>query len=192
MPIGGVYQATVDAVDDGDVGRLRMTARRALVTAADFRSTVVTPGVLTAGSVEVDDVLCWQMQAGKFGSVDGVNYGAYSALIIPMAISGYRNCEIVFVNGSTSRDQAITVKISNGNGLSQFCSFILPIINDLTLAISSSGAVGLGGIAGGATAATQAFYSVPAMSGVSVVAVTMYSTPPTAGAFASFTINRWT
>lgn len=35
FPAAGVYQATVDEVDDGDVGRLRMTSRRVLVQGAD-------------------------------------------------------------------------------------------------------------------------------------------------------------
>jgi len=32
-PIAGLYQATVDEVDDGDVGTVRMTHRRAMMTA---------------------------------------------------------------------------------------------------------------------------------------------------------------
>jgi hypothetical protein len=35
MPIAGIYQSTVDEVDAGDVGRLRMSARRGLLTAPD-------------------------------------------------------------------------------------------------------------------------------------------------------------
>jgi hypothetical protein len=38
MPIAGLYQSTVDEVDAGDVGRLRMSARRALITAADINT----------------------------------------------------------------------------------------------------------------------------------------------------------
>lgn len=36
FPAAGLYQSTVDEVDAGDVGRLRMTARRAVHTAPDF------------------------------------------------------------------------------------------------------------------------------------------------------------
>jgi hypothetical protein len=38
MPIAGLYQSTVDEVDADDVGRLRMSARRALLTAEDINT----------------------------------------------------------------------------------------------------------------------------------------------------------
>lgn len=55
-PVAGLYQAlaSVDEIDAGDVGRARVTARRAVVRAPDFRavaSSVTT--VASAGDMEV-------------------------------------------------------------------------------------------------------------------------------------------
>jgi hypothetical protein len=41
VPIGALYQATPDSVDNGDVGRLRMTARRAIINAPDQSMVVL-------------------------------------------------------------------------------------------------------------------------------------------------------
>ena len=41
VPIGAMYQATINEVDDGDVGRLRMTPRRSIIGAADHRMVVL-------------------------------------------------------------------------------------------------------------------------------------------------------
>lgn len=55
-PVAGLYQAlgNVDEIDTGDLGRSRVTARRAVVRAPDFRSVSATStNVSSAGDMEV-------------------------------------------------------------------------------------------------------------------------------------------
>jgi len=50
FPVGGIYQATVGTIDDGDIGRIRATARRGLVTTPDSGYTDRT---ITLGEIKL-------------------------------------------------------------------------------------------------------------------------------------------
>ncbi len=52
FPAAGLYQTTPDEVDDGDLGRLRMSARRASVTKPDSNSLVILNNGGTGGAVD--------------------------------------------------------------------------------------------------------------------------------------------
>lgn len=55
VPIGAVFQATPDSVDDGDVGRVRMTARRGVIAAPDHQDMQLID-YLGYSSALVDDL----------------------------------------------------------------------------------------------------------------------------------------
>lgn len=41
-PVAGIYQSSPDEIDSGDVGRIRVTRRRAIITASDFKLIALT------------------------------------------------------------------------------------------------------------------------------------------------------
>ncbi len=108
MPVGAVYQSTVDLVDSGDVGRLRMSARRGLVDACDYTwGQARGTGAATAG--DISDVQAkrgsggaWENLAGNvakyLSAADAAfdNQAIYFA--IPVGVSGWRKFTVVIDN----------------------------------------------------------------------------------------------
>jgi hypothetical protein len=193
VPIGGVYQSTVDAVDAGDVGRLRMTARRALVGAADFRQIPLTSAApAPAGSDIVNSV------GGAIVSGDlEIRDNSYHTICIPLAISGWRKLNVgFFVSSGTVYDQNLALTVYGGqeDGLSWSILSALTIPSGGVMYFGvGNGAVGQGGVTGGATASNAAFYSIPALESAWPW-VNIYlkaSVAPTSGAL-SIVINRST
>lgn len=190
----GVYQSTVDEVDAGDGGALRMTARRALVNAPDYYSKYFEAADVNASPKTVDGITFTALRALKLGSTDGVAYGTTGTILINLGNLGFRNVSVGFKNGVTSHDQIVTcnvyVKDRDGQLAGKVASFAIPTTNLLQWYLTSRGAVGQGGVAGGSTASNQCVYSVPAMECAEAVYLEFTATLPTTGAFYEISIQR--
>lgn len=165
FPIAGVYQSTVDTVDAGDVGRVRMSARRAMVEAADFRVLTLTSALPVPTGSDITNVSGGALISADFTIADAILH----YYVVPM--SGWRTLNFVilrstaFSGGSWTK---MTVTISGhyssiGGIAAQLAQF--EWLNPEYVAVGSGGSVGQGGLAGGASASvSRNYYSVPAMS----------------------------
>lgn len=198
FPLAGMYDNTsTDEVDEGDVGRVRISARRALLTDADYILTEVEPADLNSGSVGVHGISFEKLQAGLMGSEDGATYGTSAFIIIPMAVANWKSLWFAIKNGSTAHDQSIVVSVylspANSIALSnprgRIAQFTIPTTADLALVIGE-GTVGLGGSAGAATASNLAVYACQIPRGTPYVQILLSATAPTTGSFASIEIGR--
>jgi hypothetical protein len=130
------------------------------------------------------------------GSTNGTTYGAASTITIPVGAAGWHGVGVVIQNANPSHDQTITVISSRSSSLltgGVVAEFNLPPTASLRFGLGSTGAVGQGGIAGGATAVNYAYYSVPALEGVSQLNISLSAgTTPSTGSFSTIVIERWT
>ena len=159
FPLAGLYQTTVDEVDAGDVGRLRMSARRGLVAVPDTRVLALTTATPVPSGSDIVGFSGVALTSADFTIRDTSTH----YIIIPLALGGWSN---VIANVSSSLDQAVTVQVNSGFAtslikLGVLAEFTLPA--GVGVQIASSGAVGIGGVAGAATASNRAHYSIPAM-----------------------------
>ncbi len=103
--IAGTYQASPDEIDSGDVGRVRVTRRRALITASDFKLIALTAAnpnpsgndITEAGGAPV---------AGDFRIRD-TNPRYFN---VPMVRRGWRHVTIGFYT-PTAFDQTMDLRI---------------------------------------------------------------------------------
>lgn len=91
FPVAGVYYAlgSVDEIDNGDLGRARVSKRRALVHSPDFRAVSATNGTIaSAGDMEVSTTLWYSGYAAPttaFFDAADAGFGAGDRFIrIPM------------------------------------------------------------------------------------------------------------
>lgn len=188
VPIGGIYQSTVNEVDANDVGHLRITPRRGLITAADYRILAISAATpVPSGS----DLQAYNAGWGPVLNTDlEVRDTALHTISIPLACSGWRHL-FVSIYTQTAFDQAMTMVIKGNSqdiagAWSSLASFTIPA-SSIPFSIGSSGAVGQGGLAGGATAATGNFYSIPAMQNFAGITLNFsFSVAPTVGTFQLF------
>lgn len=156
----GMYQLAPDDVNDGDIGRLRMSVRRGLILARDSRSLSLTDGAPTPSGTDLFGV-----GAGAIAGTDlAIRDTNEHQISIPMAVAGWRHLTINAYT-STPFDQALTCAILGSATASTFwaklISFTIPA--SAMLFGIGEGAVGLGGIAGGATAVLSAYYGCSAL-----------------------------
>lgn len=130
LPVAGVYQATPDEIDDGDVGRVRLSARRAQVLVPDFRAVYAYSGdVSKAGDMEGST----KNSESGFSAVtaaffDGGDVG-FSAdprwLRVPMGIAGWKEASLIFQNQlGVSVDVTVAAQLyPDGNWLSHYAIF---------------------------------------------------------------------
>lgn len=198
FPLAGMYDNTsTDEVDEGDVGRLRMSKRRGLLTEADFILTEVDAADLNSASIVVDGITFEKLQALKMGSEDGSTYGTTAFIVIPLAVVHKKSVWFAIKNGSTAHDQsiAVSVYISPANSIAlsnprgRIAQFTIPTTADLALVVGE-GTVGLGGNAGAATATNLAVYACQIPRGTPYVQILLSATTPTTGAFSSIEIGR--
>lgn len=198
FPAAAVYDNTsTDEVDEGDVGRLRMSKRRGLLTEADFILTEVDAADLNSASIVVDGITFEKLQALKMGSEDGSTYGTTAFIVIPLAVVNKKSVWFAIKNGSTAHDQsiAVSVYISPANSIAlsnprgRIAQFTIPTTADLALVVGE-GTVGLGGNAGAATATNLAVYACQIPRGTPYVQILLSATTPTTGAFSSIEIGR--
>ena len=198
FPMAGLYDDTAtDEVDEGDVGRMRMSARRAILNTPDFILTEVDAADLNAGSVMVDGITFESLHSLKMGSEDGATYGASAGIVIPMGVRHWRSLWLAIKNGATAHDQNIAVTVyaspqnstSLNNPRARVAQFTIPMTANLALVVGE-GTVGQGGQAGAATAVNLALYALTIPRGTPYVQILLSATTPTTGAFASIEISR--
>lgn len=198
FPMAGLYDDTAtDEVDEGDVGRMRMSARRAILNTPDFILTEVDAADLNAGSVVVDGITFESLYSLKMGSEDGATYGASAVIVIPMGVRHWRSLWLAIKNGATAHDQNIAVTVyaspqnstSLNNPRARVAQFTIPTTANLALVVGE-GTVGQGGQAGAATAVNLALYALTIPRGTPYVQILLSATTPTTGAFASIEISR--
>ena len=198
FPMAGLYDDTAtDEVDEGDVGRMRMSARRAILNTPDFILTEVDAADLNAGSVMVDGITFESLHSLKMGSEDGATYGASAGIVIPMGVRHWRSLWLAIKNGATAHDQNIAVTVyaspqnstSLNNPRARVAQFTIPTTANLALVVGE-GTVGQGGQAGAATAVNLALYALTIPRGTPYVQILLSATTPTTGAFASIEISR--
>lgn len=199
FPAAGLYDdVATDEVDEGDVGRLRMSARRATLYASDYLLTEVDAADINSGYVVIDGVTFQSLQALKMGSEDGVTYGTTAGIVIPMATKRWKSLWLAIKNGATAHDQAIAVSVyispQNDTALSnpraRVAQFTIPTTADLSVVVGE-GTVGQGGNAGTATATNLALYALTVPRSTPYVQILLSGTLPTTGAFASIEIGRF-
>lgn len=199
FPMAGLYDDTAtDEVDEGDVGRMRMSARRATLYASDYLLTEVDAADINSGYVVIDGVTFQSLQALKMGSEDGVTYGTTAGIVIPMATKRWKSLWLAIKNGATAHDQAIAVSVyispQNDTALSnpraRVAQFTIPTTADLSVVVGE-GTVGQGGNAGIATATNLALYALTVPRSTPYVQILLSGTLPTTGAFASIEIGRF-
>lgn len=198
FPIAGLYDdSSTDEVDEGDVGRLRMSARRAALFDADFQLTEVDAADLNTASLAIDGITFDKLQALKMGSEDGSTYGTTAAIIIPLAVAHWKSAWFAIKNSNPAHDQAIVLTVytspQNSTALSnprgRIAQFTIPTTADLALVVGE-GTVGQGGNAGAATASNLAVYACQIPRGTPYIQILLSATAPTAGSFASIEIGR--
>lgn len=158
--VAALYQATVDEVDTGDLGRLRMTKRRTLYNVADCQQLVVTGATPVPSGSDL-----FVSGGGAIASTDlAIRDTAAHTIIIPMSAAGWRHV-VITAYTSSAFDQPITATLLAGASSytfwSQLLTFTIPASG--VLFSIGEGAVGLGGIAGAATAAISAYYGCSAI-----------------------------
>jgi hypothetical protein len=96
FPAAGVYQATADPIDSGDIGRLRMSERRILlVSNNDFVTYRAShTSVSSAGDIEVSEISgAGGYVAANTGFFDGADSGfSTSQRFIRFSMMGFNEC----------------------------------------------------------------------------------------------------
>lgn len=153
--VGGVYQATVDEVDANDVGIVRMSPRRALVGAADYRTLSLSASTPVPSGSDITNSAGNALTSADFEIRDTNAH----FIMIPVASAGWRHVTVVWQ--VTAFDQAATIYTRRENfGIASYVT--LPA-GDTQFVICDAGAVGQGGYAGGASVSAYAVYSIPAL-----------------------------
>lgn len=162
VPIGGLYQATPDVVDDGDVGRVRMSARRAIVNAADSIILSLSPTTPVPSGSDIvkgngNPLLAENLALRSLDWTD---------CSVPFVISGWRTIALIVDTLDGAFDQALTLYVYGQSALSGciVCLASMVIPPSAVQFSVGNGAVGQGGVAGGATVANGAHYNLPAIS----------------------------
>lgn len=185
FPIAGMYQSSVDEIDAGDVGRIRTSRRRAIVTAADHKILTLNSATPAPSDSDITNLAGSALVSGDFDIRDTNLHYFY----IPMAERSWRNLGIL-LRSSTAFDQAATVRLIMGIGGS---SVAYGLLGELTMPASSvsvsfvpSGGLGasMGEVVGASTMVTGAVYAVPAFRDVSASGIFIrvsFAVAPTTG-----------
>lgn len=112
--MAALYQATADLVDNGDVGRVRMTQRRGLVAVRDFQSYLygdTDPGIEVSNS----------LTSGYTTLVDGdLSYSTFTAGVpryIRISMNGFSAASISLINNlGVTVDVNLYLDMTNSGG----------------------------------------------------------------------------
>lgn len=191
-PIAGLYQATADAIDNGDIGRARITARRAQIMAVDFQALTINSGAPTPSGSDITELSGAALASTDF-SIRDTNWHTF---IIPMGVAGWRSLRIsLYVTGAF--DQAGTFEIINAPTTSTLIGKLLSValpasgVQAAFQPFAGAGATA-GEVVGGATIVNNAIYTIPALSGSphSYIACRLqFAVAPTTGTFTLY-VNR--
>jgi hypothetical protein len=181
MPIAGIYQSTVDEVDAGDVGRLRMSQRRVLFNAADYKSLICVEATPVPTGSDLIDGGGNPLEAVDFAIRDTTPHG----FAIPLAMRGWRDIAIGLSQPS-SFDQNATITLytwlgsSGGNTFSTILTFTWQPGHTISITARANGQ---GGTTGGATSSMYANYAVAAIQGPYLYSylVIQFAIAPTTG-----------
>lgn len=152
VPMGGTYQATPDEIDTGDIGIVRLSARRGQIVVPDFHSVVLSNSSVSGyGDIEVSTVgelSSYTIPTTAFfnGADAGFNSNARH-IKIPMGVAGWRDCEIIFQNQLGTNCQ-FTVKAMatwDTNWLSIYAIYDVTV-NSASSASIAPYAAGTGGV----------------------------------------------
>jgi hypothetical protein len=189
FPAGGVYQGTVSEVDSGDIGRMRMSARRAALHAMDGGITNALFSDIDSSEKYIDDILFYNLHTGLLGSTDGSTPGTTSVIVIPLAVNYWRDIFIHIRTGANFFDQATTLGlysawnntvVSNSRS-SKLMEITLSASTDVRISMGN-GKEGQGGSAGGATASDRDHYEVSVPEAAPYIQLLLTaSTAPTTG-----------
>ncbi len=180
FPIAGLYQATPTEVDDGDVGRVRMSARRASIVAKDYITDEILHMDIDAATKTVGDIVFYDFHTGLLGSTDGTTPGTASTIAIPFSDANYRDFSLQIRTGGLFYDQNTTLALFAANSINnsansrngKLLSFVLPASSAIRISIGSATA-GQGAIVGGASAVQNAFYDVSVPAGTPFIHITL-------------------
>ena len=184
-PLAGLYQESVDEIDSGDVGRVRMSRRRAVMTAGDFRMLTLTGSdPVPSGS----DIVMRYAAAVAVADMQIRNTNPHDFLI-PMAMRGWRNLA-VFLRSASAFDQEASVEVygwtdTSSSGRGKMLSVTLPAMAAGAWIAPAAGAgAGLGETVGAATIVTGMLYGIPAFhnSAMPYIGIrVLFSVAPTTG-----------
>lgn len=180
MPSGYVQRATPTTHSDGDVGAARMDSRQRLYVTREPVALALTDAAPTPTGTDI-------LMAGgaAVASTDlTIRNTTAHVFFIPVAAAGFRNCR-VSINLLSNPDQQFTVNISAAHSVnlteSLLAAFATPA-NNVLFSFGSQGTGGQGVSAGGATAATANWYSIPALQYINLFALSFQAaTAPTTG-----------
>lgn len=185
-PIAGVYQSTVDLVDNGDVGRVRMTRRRGLMTAADCFTLVLDASNPNPSG---NDILVGTSApvASDFQIRDTNTRYFY----IPIAEGGWRSCVVGFrIKSVSSFDQNmnISIRIAMGGDYnwapSPLLACTIPVGSASLVFDSASASSTIGENIITSSAVNGQLAHVPAMGVAPAIRADIsFSTAPTTGEF---------
>lgn len=188
-PAAGVYQATVDEVDSGDVGRVRMSRRRALIHAPDHRYFALDGTTPVPSGSDIVGLFGATLVAGDFNIRDTNNHFVF----IPMAERGWRKLSVV-LRSVSAFDQVMTVRLflaaSNALNYGLLGEITMPA-SAVAAAFVPAGGLGaaLGEVVGASTMAAGAVYPVPAFRDCGIAGIFLrasFSVAPTTGALALY------
>lgn len=161
LSVGGLYQSTPNLVDDGDIGRLRMTVRRALMHAADYSFLALYGTTPNPSGSDILTSLGATPVTGDFHVRDT----DYHGLIIPLAAANWRKISVQISTQEQAFDQQLGMDFFAYH--TDWYNALLATVTIPTSALYFSlgeGAVGQGGLAGTGTPASTAWYNVPAFN----------------------------
>lgn len=185
-PMAGIFQAgaSADEVDEGDLGRVRMTRRRALLTGADHVRILLTASNPTPSGSDIT------RRYTALQSEDlAIRDTEFHYILIPITWNGWRSCS-VYIRPNVSFDQAATVRLyawsdptTPDRGL--LVSTTLPVGTIGAWFMPRGGAgSGLGEVVGAQTIATNMIFTVPALADTpmhTMVLRVSFSVAPTVG-----------
>jgi hypothetical protein len=190
FPLAGMYQSSVDEIDAGDVGRIRTSRRRAVITAMDHKILTLNSATPVPSDSDIVNGAGGAIVSGDLSIRDTSNHFFY----IPMGERSWRNLGVI-LQSPTAFDQAATVRIIAGVSGS---SVAYGVLGELTLPASIVGVAllpygglgaSLGEIVGASTMVTGAVYAVPAFRDVASSGILLrvsFSVAPTVGTLALY------
>lgn len=158
-PLAGIYQATVDEVDSDDIGRVRMSDRRAIMTVHDHKFVVLTKTTPTPSDSDITADGSTAIASGDLEIRDTVAHTFMIRMFPWQSLSLNFNCNF---------DQACVLSlhsvINNDTEYATLASFTIPAATRRFSVFSVETAAAEGAIIGGSTVAANALYAVPAMA----------------------------
>lgn len=179
--LAGLYQSTVTEITAGNIGPLRSTARRGLVTAADNRLLALSTGTPVPSGSDITALSGVALASTDFTVRDSSNH----YYVVPLGSAGWRKLTAIITTLPGAFDKVATVIVygaaGNNDPRAKLASFTIPA-SSVFFAIGA-GAGGIGAELGTYVAASGAWYDIPALAAgwPSVLISIQFSGVPTTG-----------